>query len=489
MIPNRRAATLSVLLGLAAACTPPGPAVDLAIADVTVVDVESGTLRPHQTVLIVGDRIADIVAAGETQVPSAARVVDAAGKFLIPGLWNMHVHAARARRAEYFWPLFLAYGITGVREMGSYVDQLEHWRQVSVPPGSGAPRIRWGVMYDGDPPVYDFAQRVPDDSAAKAAVRDFEALGFDFMKVYDRLSRQAYFALAEAANEAGVTFAGHVPARVSVIEASDAGQRTLEHVRDLFLAAVPSAAAAWKEVVDADAEQGPGSARGREALQRLASAMAFEAPDAHRLRPVLERLVANGTFVTPTLAQLLGRVAPAEVTTESRLRYVPPAIAETWRQEMPSSEQQAEIGRRIMASAEEVVGMAHRAGVGILAGTDVSGEPFIFAGSGLHDELELLVQAGLSPLDALRSATLSPAEVFGASELGTVRKGKLADLVVLDADPLEDIRNTRRIAAVVAQGRLIDATQRNRLLEEAAAAASRIPAGASELKGPSRPYY
>jgi hypothetical protein len=453
---------------------------ELALTHVTIVDVESGALRPDQTVLVQGERIAWTGPAVEARIPAGARVVDATGKYAIPGLWDMHVHTSREGRALHFWPQFLAYGVTGVREMGSYLDSLQYWRAQARRQGADAPRIVFSSpMLDGDPPNWRHGYPVADSAAAVAAVDSMAALGFDFLKVYSGLTRDAYFAIARRARERGIPFAGHVPQSITPGEASDAGQRSIEHLGDqLFIACLPGGQPLFDAFL---------SARSSEALKDSADALmgrltelALAGPDAAACRPLFGRMVANGTWLTPTLAVHRGQHPSDALAADPRLRFVPGALARRWAEGRDSGDD-ADTERRIAEQMTRLVGLAQAAGVGILAGTDASDEPYVFAGSGLHDELALLVDAGLTPLQALRAGTLNPARYLGAADsMGTVAAGRVADLVVLDADPLRDIHNTTRIFAVVARGRLIDATERQRLLrvaeQEAARAAVAPPA-------------
>jgi imidazolonepropionase-like amidohydrolase len=445
---------------------------DLAITHAAVIDVESGRVLPNQTVLVRGDRTVEVAPSARVRVPAGARAVDATGKYLIPGLWDMHVHAAREGRARHFWPLFLAHGVTGVREMGSYLDSLRHWRAEAERPGSGAPRIVWSSpMLDGVPTSWAHGYGVADAAAARAAVDSMQALGFDFLKVYDRLPRDAYFSVAEEAKRRGIPFAGHVPDAIGIVEASDAGQKSIEHFT-MYLPCTPEgpelSAAFWNALT----QLGPEADSTRRALGHLRKA-ALAGPDPGVCRHLYERLVANGTWVTPTLTVLHGWLAPDSLASDARLRFVPPALADRWREaRSASSEGEVEFARLIDQQSGRLMELAQHAGVGILAGTDASDESYVFAGSSLHDELALLVQAGLSPLEALRAATLNPAKYLEATDsLGTIAPGKLADLVLLDANPLDDIHNTKRIYAVVASGRLIDAAERERLLRRAEAEA------------------
>lgn len=471
------------LLALCIALGAPGMAAqeaEMALAHVNVVDVETGDVRADQTVLIRGNRIVWTGPAARARVPAGARVVDAAGRYAIPGLWDMHVHTSREGRALHFWPQFLAYGVTGVREMGSYLDSLQYWRDRARRPGSGAPRIVYSSpMLDGDPPAWRHGYGVADSAAAVAAVDSMAALGFDFIKVYSRLPRDAYFSIARRARERGMVFAGHIPQSVTPLEASDAGQRSFEHLDErLYMACIPGGQARLDAWLGARASGAPADSVNA-AMRRMMEA-ALAGAEAETCRPVLERLRANGTWITPTLAVSRGMHPSPELMADARLRYVPAGLARRWAAERDSGEE-ADFERRIDERMARLVGLMQAAGVGILAGTDASDEAYVFAGSGLHDELALLVDAGLTPLQALRTATLNPARYLGAADsMGTVAAGRVADLVLLDANPLDDIRNTMRVYAVVHDGRLIDAAGRERLLrlaeEEAARAAVAPPA-------------
>lgn len=475
---RRFPALTALCLALAFGAPARAQSTDLALTHVTIVDLQDGALHPGQTVLIQGNRIRWTGPAAEARVPAGARVVDARGRYVIPGLWDMHVHTSREGRARHFWPLFLANGVTGVREMGSYLDTLQHWRSEARGPGAVAPRIVFSSpMLDGAPPSWRHGYGVADAEAARAAVDSMHALGFDFLKVYNRLSREAYFAIAERARQRGMVFAGHVPSSISLAEASDAGQRSFEHLDDdLFIECVPGGPAALAAFLAAR-ESGAAADSTARLLDRLRALAAGEA-QAAACRPLMERLARNGTWITPTLAVFRGSSAPDALAADPRLRYVPPALARRWAEDRdpPSDED-----RHIERQRGRVALMAQQAGVGILAGTDASDEPYVFAGSGLHDELALLVEAGFTPLHALRTATINPARYLGAADsMGTVAAGRVADLVILDANPLEDVRNTTRIFAVVANGRLIDAAERARLLtvaeREAAGSATAPPA-------------
>lgn len=448
----------------------------LVLTDATVIAMDGAPAREGQTIVIREGRITAIAPEAEVDVPAGARTVDARGKFVIPGLWDMHVHAAREGRARYFWPLFLAHGVTGVREMGSYIDTLLYWRAKLERDPLAGPRIFWSSpMFDGSPPSWKHGLGLESPAQARAMVDSMHRLGFDFIKVYVRLRRDVYDAIAERARMRDMPFAGHLPESVPLLEASTAGQKSLEHDGGIYLACVPGAPALMDSVFSTS------DADGRSDLEIRLGRLLLEGFDAEACGRILRTLAGNRTWVVPTLTVQRGHTLLTDSTMlfDRRAGYVPPALADRWRLDAGNDVAgtpperlafNAEMYRRGM----RLVGAMHEAGVPILAGTDASDEPFVYAGSSLHDELELLVESGLSPRAALHAATAGPAEFLGMSDsAGTVAPGKVADLVILDADPLADITNVRRIHAVVRGGRYIGPEDRARLLSLARTEAAR----------------
>jgi imidazolonepropionase-like amidohydrolase len=417
-----------------AACSRPAPKpaappadTALAITHVTVVDVAAGQPVADRTVVVRGGRILRVGAAPGMVIPAGATVVDGRGKFLIPGLWDMHVHALfDAEVARSFLPAFVSYGVTGVRDMGGKINVMRAARfavQAGTLPG---PRIiAAGAILDGPQPVdptVSLAVGTPED--ARAAVDSLAAYGADFIKVYTLLPRAAYFAVLREAARLHLPVAGHVPADVTTREAADSGQRSIEHLRDEV---EPLCAA-----VDA-------------ACDRL-----------------LDTLRAHGTWLVPTLVVLRVKALLNDtvVLHDPRLASVPDLVRGGWetiregKADRPAAYWREKRVRYLGELA--LTGEAWKRGVPLLAGTD-AGALYTYPGSSLHDELAQLVRAGLDPAAALRAATLGPAEFLGATDsMGTVAAGKVADLVLLDADPLADIANTQAVRAVVLRGRLLD---------------------------------
>jgi hypothetical protein len=399
-----------------------GPRPTLIIRDVTVIDVETGKAVPHRTVYVSGGRITAVIAAG-ARIPSDITTLDGSGKFLIPGLWDMHVHALwDSTVAEASLPLFVAYGVLGVRDMGGRLDVLARVRAATEGP---APRIvAAGLIVDGPQPVnpeVSLAVGTPDE--ARHAVDSLATAGVDFIKVYTLLPRDAYFTVLEQARLRRLPVAGHVPADVTPEEAARAGQRSMEHLRDEF------------EPFCAD----------------LDSAACDSLLDLFRER---------GVWQTPTLAVLRAKATPQPDTLgdDARLAFVPTAMRELWMKTLADKHGRSpaywQVKQQRFGAEQALVRRMRDHQVPLLAGTD-AGVYFTYPGSGLHDELELLVEAGLTPAEALRAATLEPARYLGATDsLGSVAPGRVADLVLLEGDPLADVRNTRRIEAVIQAGRL-----------------------------------
>ena len=412
----------------------------VAITHATVIDVTGARSRPDMTVVVSGDRITAMGPAASTRVPAGARLVDGKGKFLIPGLWDMHVHTV-VPGGRPLLALYVATGVTGVRDMASDWRTVQRWRREIEAGTLVGPRIvASGPYLEGRPsPITHIEVHTPDD--ARNAVDSLARLGVDFVKVHSAVPRDAFFTAAREARARHLALAGHLSPGVSVAEASDSGQRSLEH-----LLGFANRCTVAESVATA----------GIDALRRTVFGRCTTTDPS----PLYAHLVRNGTWVTPTLtaayefAILPERALPGDTLA----RYIPDSLRAYITQIFdppPDLPREASVvGRQLFARRQQTVGSLYRAGVRLLAGTDapMRNSP---PGFGLHEELVNLVRSGLPPLAALRAATYEPARYLGALDsLGTVAPGKLADLVLLDADPRVDIRNTRRVAAVLTRGRV-----------------------------------
>jgi imidazolonepropionase-like amidohydrolase len=447
-----RGALARLAAAAAIVASSPIPAIgqpSIAITRVSVIDGDAPSPRTDQTVVIDGNRIVRVGASGSVAVPPGARIVDGRGKFLLPGFWDMHVHTAISGGRDLL-SLYVANGVTGVRDMAGDWDTLKSWRSEIGRGQLVGPRIIASGPYleGGDVPIPHLLAR--NAVEASAGVDSLIALGVDFIKVHSQLNAESYFAIARRARERGVVFAGHVPRVVGSAAASDSGQKSIEHLLGIPAECTPadSVALAPRYTV-----QG--------ALGRCSS---------EDLAPLYEKFVRNGTYVTPTFtAQVEVAVWPTRaVPGDSLAHYLPKAVRDYVAQIFPMPDSippnADSVGRAMLEKRLRQVSAMQRAGVHILTGTDapLRNSP---PGFGLHEELALLVSGGMTPFEALRSATLEPARYFGMLDsLGTIAPGKLADLLLLDANPLQDIRNTRRISAVVANGRLYAGAARQRLL-------------------------
>jgi imidazolonepropionase-like amidohydrolase len=375
----------------------------IAITDVTIIDVHDGSAKREMTVLISGNRITAVGSSKEIPIPKQVRVIDGRGRFLIPGLWDMHVHSDGD---EHALRMMVDWGITGARDMGGDLTKLtEARRHIANQDWTGPRLVIAGPRLMGPPTEADkdvWIVHSPEE--ARRALDSLARQHVDFIKVHDDLARDTYLAIASAAKANGLPFVGHVPSSITPAEASDLGQKSIEH-----LEFVPkSCLALFHPHDDAEASVPPGC-------------------DTESIGTLMQRFVQNGTWLDPTIQSF---------------RYWAPTQWDA-----------------IFAGFKKITVQIRRAKVLILTGTDWSTslqEKGSLPGASLHDELALLADAGFSSTEVLRAATLSPALFLGLSDsLGTVERGMIANLVLLEANPIEDIHHTRGIVAVLLEGRII----------------------------------
>lgn len=414
------------------------------------------------------------VEPARSPLPVGATVLDGRGRFLIPGLWDMHFHVAQA---DLSLPLLVAHGITGVRDMGNAFDSLAAWRRAIATGVLLGPRIvSGGPIVDGPDIIIPGARlNIATAGEAEHAVDSIARAGGSFIKVWSLVPRAAYFALLRAAARRGLPVVGHVPTGVTAVEAADSGQRSIEHLTNVLLAASSrgdSLFAARLRRVRPGTPEAP--------VRFLQSwfygqAKALVATyDSNRLRAVAARFRARHTWITPTLVLWRGYAAfdSLERAGDPDLDF---AVSD-WKPKSiwfeTGAPPEALIAERDQfALMVRVVGALSHSGVRILAGSD--GPGFHNApGSALVRELALLVQAGLSPRAAVAAATSAPADFLGlADSLGAVRPDMVADLVLLDADPFQAVENVGRVRAVIQAGRVLSRTALDTILDRARALA------------------
>jgi imidazolonepropionase-like amidohydrolase len=445
------------------------PARSLVFTHIIVVDTSNGKLYRDSTVIIQGNQIIEV--GKRVSVPGDAEVIDASGKFLIPGLWDMHFHAPDDKQSrEIFYPLAVANGVTGVRNMFGSEQFLKHRAEVDSGALLGPRMIVGSPVVDGPLPMWEGSISVADANAGREAVRMVKQSGYDFVKVYQFLPRDVYFAIADEAKRQNIDFAGHVPFALTAGEASDAGQKTFEHIFGVTIACSTDEASLRPVLAEA-------AARAKTFPEHLGLFVRNETEPLasysdQKAAELFKHLARNGTYMVPTLVlhQSLGIGPAPQPRNDARLKYMTAAIRQlfTWELRFFTSPYQPVYQRLLV-----VTGAMHRAGVKILAGTDTF-NAYVFPGFSLHDELELFVKAGMTPLEALQTATLNPARYLNRSRsLGTVEKGKLADLVLLDANPLEKIDNTRKIAGVVVNGKYLARESLQKMLADVEAIANK----------------
>jgi hypothetical protein len=448
----------------------------LVFTNITVIDMTGAPPKSDMTVVIAGNRIIGLGRTGRVRVPRGAQVIDATGKFLIPGLWDMHVHIKETERSL---PMFIANGVTGVRNTGGIAADLFRWRAETASGRLLGPRIiACGPVVDGEHPWHpDHSVIVRNAAEGRAAVFSLKRQGADFIKVYDGVPRDAYFAIAEESGRQRIPFVGHVPSSVTTMEVSDAGQRSIEHLGTI-LEGSSTAELELRNWVSPAAQAGDFSAIPRRIAAR--GNRVLDTYSNERAQSLFGHLVRNHTWQVPTLLvkKIWAYVDDISRAEDVRFKYVPQSIREEWspqrqllyRYRTPDF---IVYQKRLFQREMELVSAMHRASVEFMAGTDVGGA-YTYYGFSLHDELALFVEAGFTPMEALQSATRNPARFLGElNSQGTVARGKLANLVLLEANPLENIFNTRRINAVVLNGRYLPKEALERMLADVEAAARR----------------
>ena len=434
------------------------------ITHVTVINPGTSSIRKDQTVVIGGEHIVAVTDAAKYAPAKNVRVIDGTGQYLIPGLWDMHVHSAFGDwfpgGRDIILPLFIANGVTGVRDMGGDVPVLMQWRKEIATGQIVGPRmIISGPMLDGYLPdgKLRFPSSVPvtTPESAVAAVDSLKSQGVDFIKVQSVISHDAYLAAATEAHKQSLPIVGHVPDKVRLKEVVEAGQKSIEHLMGIF------------EGCSTEEDkfiQGQGSLK-----------LLLTTQDQQRCDALIKLLAQNQTWQVPTLAWQRGGtfLDQRDLKPQPLDKYVPAYWRDvTWKRF--TDEMMPDLLRDPLSLRQEyfdnnlkMVQKMHRAGVPFLAGTDAAPGVYIMPGFSLHDELSNFVEAGFTLMEALQTATSNPAKFLGMEDnLGSVEPGKIADLLLIAADPLTDIKNTQKINAVIVNGRVFDRAALDNLLKQ-----------------------
>lgn len=453
----------SIVAGaLLALLVPLATSADVLLTDVTLVDIETGALEPGQSVLVEGSRIAAI--APEIGAEEGISRINGEGGYLIPGLWDSHVHIfSSPTEPETALPLYLINGVTGVRDMGALwpiPEQKALQTRIETGEVLGPRLILAGAWVDASPGSWPgmFLADTPEE--ARAVVDRIAEEGWAAVKAYSMLDQATYLSLADAAKDADLPFVGHVPERVALETAIEAGQDGMEHFGRIPMACSTEETAMLDDLRDVMAEGADQAAIF--AVMAARNRIVLETWDEATCDAVLARMSATRMHVSPTLVVAdfyMGNWPEADAL---RMRMLPQAVREAWgrpdfRLEAMTDEVR-ELAEDSVSLDRRTFAMAHAAGVPILAASDASfANPYLFHGFSLLDELDIYVEAGLTPREALFTATVAPPRFFGLPDQdGILAAGRRADLILLDANPLDGLSTLRRPRAVIVGGTVLD---------------------------------
>ena len=438
------------------------------IKNATLIDA-ANPVRKNMTVVLQGDVIQSIEESGSVTIDTQNdTIVNARGKYIIPGLWDAHVHLTFIPELDYktSYDLFLANGITSIRDTGAVLDKLQPAIDYANENPDKTPRLFYsGPLIDGSLRVYkgkepgfpELSIGVDEDTDSEAMVNALIDRGASFLKTYEMLSAKTFLGLLSIAKEKNLRVTGHIPLSIDLIEAIDAGLGGMQHIRNLDLACANNTEdiLAQRQALLKNADSLPGSAL-RTKIHQLQRFAAIGNLDEKRCIKVIRHLAANNVFQTPTLTinTLDSKRFYADQEWRDTYQFLPKTLQKNWYiGSIDMAKEEVSENDKIFEDwSMKIVSLFNKNGVKIIAGTDTP-IGFLTPGYSLHKELELLVEAGLTPLQALRSATITPAEFFNLeNRMGTIEPGKYADLVILNSNPLDSIKNTQNIHMVIAKG-------------------------------------
>lgn len=433
-----------------------------------------------QDILIEGERIKKIAPTGTIPISKKTKVVKADGKYIIPGLWDMHTHPddpelwrmdVDSAARDWLMPQFVIYGVTGTRDMAGSLELVKSWKKRIRSGEMVGPEIfAAGPLLDGPNPMWDGSLGINDTAHVKHIVDSLRNAGVDFLKVYSLLPRDIYFALAAYANKINFPICGHVPLEVSTSEAAETGLNSQEHLLEILLECSSREEDLRNNTIDF------GDAKGldRYVLKQQLMLDTYDSTKAQKLFQTYKNL---NIWHTPTLSMWRKNAwFELEYQSDKALyRYLPPYIRKYWtigvNDHLNYRDHKGfiEIKRKLYQKYLEIISDMHKAGVKLLAGTDTGANPLCFPGIGVHNEVMELVRAGLSPVDALATATIHPAQYLNIDhDFGSLTEGKIADLVILDSNPLLYIQNIRSVNSVIKRGYLYDKKKRKKMLKRIA---------------------
>lgn len=434
---------------------------DLLIENVNIIDVENGKVIIGQDVVITGNKITDITTHRKNNIQTTA-VINGENKYLMPGLWDMHIHILAHEWYKWQLPLLRANGIIGFREMWGNLklaDSIKTEMQKGTLPYFHF--IASGHILDGKKPFQENSTPVATPQAAIRIVDSLINAKSDFIKVYSFLEPDVFYAIAKRCKERNFPFAGHVPHTVWLTGASEAGMASMEHLYGFLMEACESSDSALFLMQQSEKAFENGNKEERKKIWIKFHALTLNHFSEAKLRSIAQVLRKNNTYIVPTLVTLRGGYFTNDTSfiNDPRLKYMSQETRDYWKEETENdlkknSELEWQNKRQRWQVEQRIIKILSEEKVSIMAGTD-SDNPYAFPGFSLHDEMALYVEFGMKPIDALRTATINPVKFLKMTDsLGTIEKGKLADVVLLDVNPLENIKNTTRINTVIANGKV-----------------------------------
>jgi imidazolonepropionase-like amidohydrolase len=444
----------------------------LVITNANIVDVATGKIIPHQLLAISGDTVKAVDDTKAAAKYKADRYFDAGGKYVMPGLWDMHIHlrggdsTIDANKA--LLPLFLAYGVTTVRECGGDITpSVLQWRKQTASGELAGPRIfTAGPKLDGPHAVWAGSIPVVTPADVTAALDSLQKLQVDFVKIYDsKISGEAYLEIIRQAKARGMTVTGHMPYTVELKEAASLGMNGSEHLYYVFKACSSKEDSITQVIREREHSDHPIGLFG--ALPPL-----FATYDSVKAAQLFKFLAAKHFSITPTLyiSKTLAGIKNTDHATDSLLNYIDPKIVATYQGRIRGARRQSDEASQFTAKyaalVTSLVPKMYAAGVNIVAGSDCgASNSYVYPGESIHGEIKLMVAAGLTPAQALRTSVINGSKFFGVENFfGSLRSGKCSDLIVLEQNPLENIAAIDQLNSVLSHGKLYTRADLNALL-------------------------
>ena len=442
----------------------PQKTADLLVLNATIIDIETGEEARNQLIAISGDTIQAVLEMEQREEFTAPEIFNAENNYVIPGLWDNHVHLrggdSLIQENKNLLPLFLAYGITTVRDAGGdIVQSVLKWREQIANDELAGPRIFTpGPKLDGSDPAWAGSLTVAGPEDVQAALDSLQELDADFVKMYDgSLTKEAFYAIIKAAEERGLKSTGHMPLSADILEAAEMGLDGSEHLYYILKSASPLA--------DSLTELGLGYGMIDDLIRTYDPEMAKEA---------FQKMKEEQVFITPTIhiGKTLSELLEVDHSGDSLLPFIGKGIQKTYEGRIRGAERAKASGSTMRQDMQELstkmIKPMFDAGVPLLAGSD-SGpfNSFVYPGPSLHDELAMFVKAGLTPQQALSTSMLRGPEFFGLGDFyGSIEPGKMADLLILKANPLQDLENLKKIVAVIQGEEVYTKEELNNMLQE-----------------------